>query len=636
MASVPRIPVLTIALVLAGAAEAFPQDAERAETEAPGGPAAFAPSAVPAPPAALRDPAAPPASELAPLVVRYTEDRGVLLRSYDLESPWRRERLAAFLDRWEERLAAVPFEGLETEGRIDWLLLGNELRHERRLTERQARWEAEMEPLVPFLPELVRLHRARRELEVVDPVEAAAALSEAAERVRAVRDAVRRGLDEDGGGVAGGGAAGGTGGGGAAEGQEAEVLRPDPVVARRAATRVETLRETLGDWFRHHDGYDPMFSWWTRAPWRALDEALEAYLETLRRDVLRIREGEPEPIIGEPIGRQALLEDLEHEMIPYSPEELLEIAERELAWGEEAMREAAREMGYGDDWRAALEEVKQRHVPPGDQPQLVVELAREAEAFLSEHGLVTVPPLASEVWRMEMLSPERQRVAPFFLGGEVVRVAFPTEAMSHEEKWMSLRANNVHFSRAVVHHELIPGHHLQGFMTRRYSPHRSAFSTPFWGEGWALYWELLLWDRDFPRTPEDRIGMLFWRNHRAARILFSLGFHLGEMTPEECVELLVERVGHERASAEAEVRRSFAGDYPPLYQAAYLLGGLQLRALHGEMVGSGRMTDREFHDRVLRSGRMPIEMVRASLREEPPPRDFRPAWRFYEALRGGP
>ena len=40
---------------------------------------------------------------------------------------------------------------------------------------------------------------------------------------------------------------------------------------------------------------------------------------------------------------------------------------------------------------------------------------------------------------------------------------------------------------------------------------------------------------------------------------------------------LVERVGHERNNATAEVRRSVAGNYGPLYQAAYMLGGLQIR-----------------------------------------------------------
>jgi len=230
---------------------------------------------------------------------------------------------------------------------------------------------------------------------------------------------------------------------------------------------------------------------------------------------------------------------------------------------------------------------------------------------------------------MEMMSPERQRVAPFFLGGETILVSYPTDAMTTEDKLMSLRGNNPHFSRAVAHHELIPGHHLQGFMSQRYNAHRNLFGTPFWSEGNALWWEMLLWDQGFPRTPEDRVGMLFWRMHRTQRIIFSLSVHLGTMTPQQAIDLLVEKVGHERFTAEGEVRRSFNGSYPPIYQAAYMLGALQFRALHDELVKGGKMTNRQFHDAILQGGRMPVEMVRARLLKQALPRDHTPRWRFY-------
>jgi hypothetical protein len=292
------------------------------------------------------------------------------------------------------------------------------------------------------------------------------------------------------------------------------------------------------------------------------------------------------------------------------------------------MRKAARDMGLGDDWKAALEKVKTLHVDPGKQPELIRDLAREAEAYVERNELITVPPVAKEVWRLQMMSPERQRVNPFFTGGEVISVSFPTDTMSHDDKLMSLRGNNIHFARATVFHELIPGHHLQGYMTSRYNGHRRAFSTPFWGEGWALYWEMLLWDRGFQRSPEDRVGMLFWLAHRAARIIFSLRFHMGTMTPQQCIDFLVDRVGHERANATAEVRRSFNGSYPPLYQLAYMIGGLQFRALHEELVGSGRMSDRQFHDAIITGGSMPVEMVRARLLKPSLARDHQPSWRF--------
>ena len=314
-------------------------------------------------------------------------------------------------------------------------------------------------------------------------------------------------------------------------------------------------------------------------------------------------------------------------MIADSPEELLALADREFAWCETEMKKASNEMGFGDDWKKALEKVKTLHKKPGEQPALVKELADEAVAFLEAHELVTIPPLAKHDWPLDMMPPDRQRVNPFFLGGERIVVSYPTDAMSLDDKRMSLRANNVHFSRATVHHELIPGHHLQHFMNSRYNLHRESFRTPFWTEGWALYWEMLLWDKGFPRTPEDRVGMLFWRMHRCARIVFSLKFHLGQMTPQEAIDYLIDRVGHERFSASGEVRRSFLGGYSPLYQAAYMLGGLQIRAMHKELVDSGKMTDRQFHDRILKAGPMPIAMLRVLLTNPAVTRDYSPSWK---------
>jgi uncharacterized protein (DUF885 family) len=319
-------------------------------------------------------------------------------------------------------------------------------------------------------------------------------------------------------------------------------------------------------------------------------------------------------------------------MIPYTPEELIAIAQKEYAFSLSEAKKASREMGFGDNWKAAMEKVKETYVEPGKQPDLIRDLAREAENFFAQHDWVTIPELAKEDWNMEMMSPARQRVAPFFLGGEEILVSYPTDEMSEEDKMMSLRGNNPHFSRATVFHELNPGHHLQFFMAARYNPHRQLFSTPFWHEGQSLYWEMFLWDHGFQVTPEDRMGALFWRMHRSARIIFSMKFHLGQMTPEQAVQFLVDTVDFERANAEGEVRRSFSGDYSPLYQIGYMIGGLELRALHKELVDSGKMTDRAFHDAVLQGGPMPIAMVRARLANMTLTRDGPVPWKFADAL----
>jgi hypothetical protein len=317
-------------------------------------------------------------------------------------------------------------------------------------------------------------------------------------------------------------------------------------------------------------------------------------------------------------------------MIPQSPQELIDLAETEYVWCLAEMKKASREMGFGDDWKKALEKVKNSYVPPGKQPELVRDLAREAVAFCRKTDMITVPPLCDETWRMSMLSPRQQLTSPFFLGGERIQISYPTDDMPYEAKMQSMRGNNPHFSKATVHHELIPGHGLQQYYSTRTNTQRGGFGTAFWTEGWALYMEFVLYDKGFPTSPEDKVGMLFWRMHRCARVVFSLGFHMGKMTPKECVDYLVEKVGHERDNAAAEVRRSFEGGYGPLYQCAYLIGGKQFWALRKELVDSGKMTEKAFHDFVMKNNRMPVEMVRAGLTTEKLTPDSYGKWKFWK------
>ena len=401
-------------------------------------------------------------------------------------------------------------------------------------------------------------------------------------------------------------------------------------LSRRASGIAKGLQAALKSTYDFYNGYDPLFSWWVPAPYKRLDGLLEDYanLFNAKGKNASSQKDDGSGIIGYPIGREEIIRQLQLEMIPYTPEELIAIANKEFAWCDAEMLKASREMGFGDNWKAAVEKVKNTFVPPSRQPEAMMKLYNESIAFLKEHHLITLPPLAEETWRMSMMSPERQLVSPFFLGGEEFIISYPTNTMSHDDKMMSMRGNNPHFSRATVHHELLAGHALQQFMNARYKSYRN-FDTPFWIEGWALYWERLLWDLKFPQSPEDRIGMLFWRMHRCARIIFSLSYHTGKWTPQQCIDFLVDRVNHERANAEGEVRRSFTGGYGPLYQVAYMIGGLQFEALRKELVESGKMTYQQFHDAIIRENAMPVEMVRAILLKQPLTRDFKTNWKFY-------
>ena len=552
--------------------------------------------------------AQPASSELRELVERFVSDRKSLLAVYSVPgSALQLRRLKEYYQSWQARLEQMPYESLGVEGRIDWHLLRLQLRYELGLVAREEKRNAEMAPIMGFAEDIARLQETRRQFERVKPEDAAAALARIREGIEAARKALESDLGDK---------------------PAADAPKVSRITAYRAANRLGDLGKSLKDWFQFYDAYDPQFGWWAREPYRRLTAAMEDYTKFLRERVVGAKPGEDEPIVGDPIGADGLALDLEHEMMPYTPEQLIAVAEKEFAWCEAEWKKVARDMGCGDDWKAALEKVKHDYVAPGEQPALIARMAYEAVDFVTRRDLITVPPLAIDDWFMTMMSPERQKVNPFFLGGDQIIVSFPTDAMDEKDKLDSLRANNTHFCHATVFHELIPGHHLQGWYAARYNPHRDLYYTPFYIEGWALWWEFHLWDLGFQRTPEDRAGALFWRTHRCARIIFSLNFHLGKWTPQQCIDFLVDRVGHDRHTATGEVRRSFNGDYSPLYQVGYMMGAIQLRTLYADLVQSGKMKERAFHDGVMLGGVMPIEMVRAHLLGLKLPRDYKSSWKF--------
>ncbi|WP_375448535.1 DUF885 family protein [uncultured Fibrella sp.] len=542
-------------------------------------------------------------SEVHHLMTQYNADRGSLNRFYVIaNSPERRERLQRHTNETLQQLQKLDFDRLPVDSQVDYLLFRRSLEVDLRELQTEAAEVAKTQAWFPFAEPIYALEKVRRrgasmngEVVATDFARLSREVAQALKTMQAL-PAV------------------------------------DPVLAGRAEDTANGLKSALKSVFEFYNDYDPLFTWWVPEPYRKLDAQLTEYAAFFGKKAKAAQPAVDESgIAGVAVGRDELVRQLQFEMIAYTPEELIDIANREFAWCDRELLKASREMGFGDNWKAAQEKVKNSTVPVGKQPELILRLYNESVAFLKEKDLITIPPIAEETWRMTMMSAERQKMSPFFLGGETILISYPTSGMSQDDKLMSMRGNNPHFSRATVHHELIAGHHLQGFMNNRYKTYRR-FRTPFWTEGWSLYWEMILWDMNFPQSPEDRIGMLFWRMHRCARIIFSLNYHLGKWKPQQCIDFLVDRVGHERANAEGEVRRSFVGGYEPLYQLAYMTGGFQFYALKKELVDSGRMTYKQFHDTIMQENAMPVDMVRAILTNQKLTREYKSTWRFYAPL----
>jgi hypothetical protein len=588
-------------------------------------------------------------SELRAVIERYGVELRDVQRVYSLQgSPMRQAKLEAFYADQIKLLDGIHFDEMSQSGKVDYLLLRSRLEHEKKQLALDAKQDAEIAPLLPFQQTINGLEEARRAMKAVDSQGAAGELAKMVTVIAAAKAA-----------TAG--------------------IKASPAVLNRASTRVVQLRNTLRVWFNFYDLYDPQFSFWLDNEYKNADTALDAYAQFLhttsgipgpletgfggrggggfeggggggrggggggRGGAGAGTAGEGQrsgPALGSneelsgvgPVGNDALVEALRNAMIAYTPDELIKLANKEFAWCDKEMLRASHEMGFGDDWKKALEAVKNKYTEPGQMIYLVRDLSLDAIGFVEKHDLVTIPAMCKEDYWEEAMTPQMQLVNPFFTGGATIQVSSPASSMTDQEKLESMRGNNIYFSHDTVFHELIPGHHMQFYMTARYRIYRGIFAVPFWTEGMAFYWEMLLWDLGYTHTPEQRVGALFWRMHRCARIIFSLSFHLSKMTAIQCVQFLIDRVGFEKANAEGEVRRSFNGSYEPIYQCAYMLGALEFYALHKELVDSGKMTNRAFHDAIFREGNMPVEMVRLALTGQKVNRDYQTSWKFYGPL----
>ena len=111
---------------------------------------------------------------------------------------------------------------------------------------------------------------------------------------------------------------------------------------------------------------------------------------------------------------------------------------------------------------------------------------------------------------------------------------------------------------STAYHEGFPGHHLQLATAihkkeelSRYQ--RSMVWVPGFGEGWAMYSEVLMGELGFLDDPRYRFGMLAKQLYRAARVVVDIGLHLGKTIASSSPLHPGEKWSFERAASFMEI-----------------------------------------------------------------------------------
>jgi uncharacterized protein (DUF885 family) len=171
-------------------------------------------------------------------------------------------------------------------------------------------------------------------------------------------------------------------------------------------------------------------------------------------------------------------------------------------------------------------------------------------------------------------------------------------------------------AESTAFHETIPGHHLQGAIAlerKDIHPIGRYLGNSGYTEGWALYAERLADEMKLFSGDLDRLGMLSSQALRAVRLVVDSGIHTRDWTRQQAIDFMLAHTAEDPADVASEVDRYII--YPG-QATAYMLGKLEISKARedAEKAMGARFDIKQFHDRVLEDGAIPVSFLHDKIR----------------------
>lgn len=180
----------------------------------------------------------------------------------------------------------------------------------------------------------------------------------------------------------------------------------------------------------------------------------------------------------------------------------------------------------------------------------------------------------------------------------------------------NLNSRPLYEVEALSLHEGVPGHHLQIALQQELEDlpkFRTVAGFTAYTEGWALYSERLGIEVGFYEDPYSNFGRLSYEMWRALRLVVDTGIHQKGWSRDEAIDFMATNSALSLHNIRSEVNRYI---FWPGQALAYKIGEIKIRELRkmAEEEMGDNFDIREFHDAVLLSGSVPLNVLDDNIR----------------------
>lgn len=360
--------------------------------------------------------------------------------------------------------------------------------------------------------------------------------------------------------------------------------------------------------------------------------ALTAYRDWLKQDLLPRSTGDFR--LGEKLYRRKLRFALGSDL---TPEQIFARAEAELQKTTDEMYATAKPLFLSDQGaagkegadhlpapavviKAVLDHLAQRSLDDAT----IVERAKLSLAatteFVRQHQIVTVPDAPVKV----IVAPEFNRgvsvaycESPGALEpkGETFFAIAPAPADWPAARKQSLyREYNEYMLQDLTIHEAMPGHYLQLAHANQFKAPtlvRALFASGSFIEGWAVYTERVMAGAGYG-GPEVKMQQLKMRLRAIINAIIDQKIHMGAMTEQEALDLMMKRGFQEEGEAVGKWKRA---RLTSTQLSTYFVGTIEhddLRAAAEKRDGA-KFNLKAYHDQVLSHGSPNVKFVREEM-----------------------